>query len=79
MIINTNDLVSITEANQNFSQVVKKVDELGSVIVLKNNKPKYIITSIDNKSLDLTDDEKLEVIAKRILREHQHAFKELAK
>lgn len=79
MVVNTKDLVSITEANQNFSQVVKKVDELGSVVVLKNNKPRYIITSIDNQFLELTDDEKLEVVARRILREHEYAFKELAK
>lgn len=78
MVVNMKDLVSITEANQNFSQVVKKVDELGSVVVLKNNKPKYIIASIDKDTFDLTEDEKLEIIAKRILREHQKAFKELA-
>lgn len=79
MIINTKELVSISEANQNFSQVVKKADEFGSVIVLKNNKPKYIISSIDNNILQLTEDEQLEVVARRILREHEVAFRELAK
>ena len=79
MIINTKELVSISEANQNFSQVVKKVDEFGAVIVLKNNKPKYIISSIDNNTLQLTEDEQLEVVARRILREHEYAFRELAK
>ena len=79
MIINTKDLISITEANQNFSQVAKKVDELGSVVVLKNNKPKYIITSVDDEIFELTDNEKLEVLARRILKEHSVAFKELAK
>ena len=77
MIINTKDLVSMTEANQNFSQVAKKVDELGSVIVLKNNKPKYIVSSVED-NLILTEDEKLEIVAKRILKENHKAFKELA-
>ena len=79
MIVNTKDLVSMSEANQNFSQVAKRVDESGSVIVLKNNKPKYIITNIDDTQLVLTENETLEIIAKRILQEHAYAFKELAK
>ena len=68
----------MSEANQNFSQVAKKVDKTGAVVVLKNNKPKYIITNIDDQ-LILTENEKLEIIAKRILNEHLRAFKELAK
>ena len=79
MIVNTKDLVSMSEANQNFSQVAKRVDENGSVVVLKNNKPKYIITNIDDAQLVLTENETLEIIAKRILQQHAHAFKELAK
>ena len=78
MMIDTKNLVSITEANQNFSQVAKKVDKAGTVFVLKNNKPQYIITSVDNLVFELTENEKLEIIAKRILREHEGAFKELA-
>ena len=79
MIVNTKDLVSMSEANQNFSQVAKRVDDSGSVIVLKNNKPKYIITNIDDTQLILTENETLEIIAKRILQEHAYACKELAK
>ena len=43
MTVNTNTLVSITEANQNFSRVARLVDENGSAIILKNNVPRYII------------------------------------
>ena len=43
MIINTKDLISLSEANQNFSKVARTVDEKGSVIILKNNNPYYII------------------------------------
>ena len=78
MIIDTENMVSMTEANQNFSQVVKKVDEKGAIVVVKNNKPKYIISPVESgEALVLTDDEKLEVIAKRILKKHKRAFEVL--
>ena len=37
MVINTDNLVSITEANQNFSRVARMVDENGAAVILKNN------------------------------------------
>lgn len=35
MNVNTENLVSITEANQNFSRVARMVDEKGPVVILK--------------------------------------------
>lgn len=46
MMTNIENLVSITEANQNFSKVAKQVDNQGPVIILKNNKPKYALIPI---------------------------------
>ena len=43
MMVNTNNLVSITEANQNFSKVARLVDERGSAVILKNNVPRYLV------------------------------------
>ena len=43
MIIDTNTMISITEANQNFSKVTKLVDEKGTAIILKNNVPRYLV------------------------------------
>ena len=43
MLVNTESLISITEANQNFSKVARLVDEKGSAVILKNNVPRYII------------------------------------
>lgn len=43
MKIDTNAIFSITEANQNFSKVARKVDELGSVVIMKNNAPRYLV------------------------------------
>ena len=46
MIVDTENLISITEANQNFSRVARLVDERGSVVILKNNVPRYLITDL---------------------------------
>ena len=47
MMINTNAMISITEANQNFSKVARMVDTNGSAVILKNNTPRYLIISFD--------------------------------
>ena len=44
MNIETGILVPMTEANQNFSKVVRLVDESGIAVILKNNKPRYVVT-----------------------------------
>ncbi len=80
MIINTEQIISMTEANQNFSKAVKIVDKNKKAIVMKNNKPRYIIIDFnDNNFLELSDDEKILIISNRILNRHINAFKELAK
>ncbi len=81
MLIDTNTMFSMTQANQNFSLVARSVDKNGEAIVLKNNKPKYLVVDIDSDDyiLDLTDDEKIDIVAKRVLERYLPAFKELAK
>lgn len=80
MNINSNQIVSMTEANQNFSKVVKIADKNGSAVVFKNNKPKYVIVNVEeNPIFELSDDEKIDVASKRILEKYLDAFKELAK
>ena len=80
MTIDTNQVLSITETNQNFSKAARIADNQGSVVVFKNNKPKYMLINLENNPLiDLTDDEKIDVVAKRVLEKHRKAFEELAK
>ena len=43
MMISTDTLISITEANQNFSKVARLVGEKGAAVIMKNNAPKYIV------------------------------------
>lgn len=80
MIVNTNQMLSISEANQNFSKATKLADSLGSVVILRNNKPAYMLISLaDHSNVILSDDEKIDVVARRILNRHRKAFEELAK
>ena len=43
MKVELDNLVSMKEANQNFSKVARMVDKDGAVVILKNNIPKYIL------------------------------------
>ena len=81
MQIDTNTIVSATEANQNFSRVTRIAEKNGQAVIFKNNKPKYVLIDLEQESLiyDLTDDEKLEIASKRILKQYKSAFEELAK
>ena len=80
MTIDTKTIVSMTEANQNFSRVARMTDKYGSVTVFKNNRPKYKIIDLEqDDSLELTDDEKIDIVARRLLIEYRPAFEELAK
>lgn len=80
MNINTTDIVTATEANQNFSRVAKMAEKKGKVVIFKNNRPKLLVIDLDTEpQIEMTEDEKLEFVAARILREHRLAFEELAK
>lgn len=80
MQIETNAIVSATEANQNFSRVTRLAEKRGHVVVFKNNRPKYLVVDLDAEpQIEMTEDEKIDFVARRILQKHLAAFKELAK
>lgn len=80
MEINTNAIVSVSEANQNFSRVTRIAEKNGQAVIFKNNRPKYMVIDLDTSPLlDLTDDEKIDIVAARILKKYKPAFEELAK
>ncbi len=80
MTIDTNTIISVTEANQNFSKVTRIAENHGQAVIFKNNRPKYMLIDIENSPiLDMTDDEKIDVVAARILKRFKPAFMELAK
>ena len=80
MTINTNEIVSVSEANQNFSKVTRIAERNGQAVIFKNNKPKYILLDLEkNPIIEMTDDEKIDFVAARILKKYKPAFLELAK
>lgn len=80
MMIDTTQMISVTEANQNFSRAARIADQQGQAYILKNNRLKYKLVNLEKENeLELTDDEKIEVVARRILQKYKPAFMELAK
>ncbi len=80
MNLNTKQIVSISEANQNFSRVARMVDKHGELYIFKSNKPKYKLVDIEqDTTIEMTDDEKIDFVAARILKLYRPAFLELAK
>jgi antitoxin Phd len=80
MNVNTKSLVSITEANQNFSKVARLVDENGSAVILKNNVPRYLIVEFSQaENIQLANDEDVAAISQRLIAKNKEAYEVLAK
>ena len=80
MTIDTNAMISISEANQNFSKVARLVDEMGSAVILKNNVPRYIVLDFGKADQDsVAADEDVLAISKRIMAQNKEAYEVLAK
>ena len=80
MTINTNTMVSITEANQNFSKVARLVDEHGTAVILKNNVQRYLVidfSKVDNDTVASSED--VLCIWKRLIEKNREAYEVLAK
>ena len=80
MVINTDNLVSITEANQNFSRVARMVDENGAAVILKNNVPRYVLMEFSQvEEEQQAKDEDILEISKRLISKNKQAYEVLAK
>lgn len=80
MKIDTNTMVSITEANQNFSKVARLVDEHGTAVILKNNVPRYLVIDFSKAEEDSNAlDEDIMSISKRLIIQNKEAYEVLAK
>ena len=80
MTIDTNTMISITEANQNFSKVTKVVDEYGTAVILRNNVPRYIVVDfnmVEKEKIASTED--ILSISERLIKQNIEAYKVLAK
>ena len=80
MTVNTKNLVSITEANQNFSRVARLVDENGAAVILMNNVPRYVLLEFSQAEQEqLAEDEDILAVSKRLIAKNRRAYEELAK
>lgn len=80
MNVNTNSMVSMTEANQNFSRVARLVDEQGAAIILKNNRPKYILLDFEKTDAEtIAPDEDVMAVSRRLMQQNREAYEVLAK
>ena len=80
MTVDTSIMVSITEANRNFSKVAKLVEEKGAALILKNHTPCFLITDIRKAEEDTAvSDEDMLAISKRLMDQNKEAYEVLAK
>jgi antitoxin Phd len=80
MINEQKNVISIEDANIAFTEIAKLTEVTGKTIIMENNHPKFVVVDVsENSFIDLTDDEKIDVVAKRVLERYRHAFEELAK
>lgn len=80
MMVDTNHMVSISEANQNFSKVARMVDQSGQVVILRNNVPRYLVIDFAQAEREqMASDEDVRVISQRLIAKNRKAYEELAK
>lgn len=80
MMINSNRMVSITEANQDFSKVARLVDEQGSAVILENNVPRYLVIEFSQvEQMQTAQNEDIMQISARLIQQNRAAYEELAK
>ena len=80
MMVNTNAMVSISEANRNFSRIARLVDEKGSVVIMKNNIPRYLLIEFSQaETMQSVSDEDVLAVSSRLIDRNREAYEELAK
>lgn len=80
MTVDTDTMISITEANQNFSKVTRMVDEHGTAVIMKNNVPRYLVidfSKADKEKAASTED--VMEISERLIKQNIQAYEVLAK
>ena len=80
MNIDSDAIISGAVANQSFSHMTRIAEEKGSAVIFKNDRPKYMLIDLDSSPvIEMSDDEKIDFVAARILKKYKPAFLELAK
>lgn len=79
MLVDTQNLISISEANQNLSRVARLVGEWGSVVIMRNNVPRYVLLDFAQLQQDETfSDADVASLGSQLIAQHLPAFEALA-
>lgn len=80
MLVNSKAMVSISEANQNFSRVARLADEQGTVVIMKNNAPRYLLIDFSQaEAMQAASDEEVLAVSARLMQKNRDAYEVLAK
>ncbi len=80
MTVDPNTMISITEANQNFSKVARIVDEHGTAVILKNDVPRYLVIDFSNAEQEkIASTEDVFALSDRLIAQNMEAYEVLAK
>ena len=80
MTIDTKTVVSMTDANQNFSKVARIADQYGRAVVFKNNMPRYLVIQFPvADKIESAADQDVLASSSKLMDLYDAAFKELAK
>ncbi|GHT85664.1 hypothetical protein FACS18947_4720 [Bacteroidia bacterium] len=74
MKIDTNNMVSLSEANRNFSRVARLADDAGAVVIMRNNAPSYLLTTFAQAEQEAPDEDVADV-ARRIADKSKDALR----
>jgi len=78
--VSDQNTVTITQVQQDFALVAQLAEKKGKVVITKGDQPRYVLVDLEEAPvLDMTDDEKIDLVAARVLKRYKQAFLELAK
>ena len=80
MLLDTNTMISITEANQNFTRVTRLVEKYGTAVIMKNNTPRYLVIDFARADSDrIATDAEVEAASAALISQNLQAYEALAK
>ena len=80
MFLDSNTMISVTEANQNFSRVARLVDQYGTAVIMKNNAPRYLIIDFAKANFDrIATNAEVVAASAALIQRNASAYEALAK
>lgn len=80
MNMNIKPVTTVSDASKDFQKVARDAEFYGKTVIYENDKPKFLLIDVNSETyFEITDDEKIDVAAKRVMSKFKPAFEELAK